>query len=220
MLTLKYTRAILWLCVASAILYNSWPLGYVLNNKVAHHGLISDLGAINQPFNWLFIMTDILTGIFILAVVMFMRSKTFSGLRSNAWSMVSIGLLLFGLFTAISALLPLNCYASVVGCGAHLNQAFGLHDVTGGIAAFGIFISLMGASTLAALNKLSGVLKRMTWTALIAWSASGILFVILTEVNKGVQLMQQIFLILSGFAVIIIGFIVHETVRLAQLNDE
>lgn len=48
--------------VVAGLLYSSWPLGYWLNPQ-ADHGLASNLEALHQPYNWLFILIDISSGV-------------------------------------------------------------------------------------------------------------------------------------------------------------
>ena len=47
--------------------YASWPLGYWLN-PVANRGLASNLEAAHQPYNWVFIAFDIVSGLLICVV--------------------------------------------------------------------------------------------------------------------------------------------------------
>ncbi|HWD24402.1 MAG TPA: hypothetical protein VG368_02965, partial [Acidimicrobiales bacterium] len=49
--------------IAGALAYSSWPLGYVLNGATARSAFASDLELSGQPYNWLFIGLDCVTGI-------------------------------------------------------------------------------------------------------------------------------------------------------------
>src|SRR6185312_9748885 len=55
------------LVVASAIAYCSWPLGFWLNPGAERHGLASELGALGQPYDWVFIWGDIFSGVLLMA---------------------------------------------------------------------------------------------------------------------------------------------------------
>ncbi|GBG97222.1 DUF998 domain-containing protein [Lactococcus termiticola] len=60
--------------LVSALFYNAWLLGYWLNPAVMSNALLSALGASDQPYFYLFILTDILSAGFLLALVLGFRS--------------------------------------------------------------------------------------------------------------------------------------------------
>lgn len=193
------------LSIAAALIYNDWPLGFVLNPKVAPIGLSSDLEAYNQPFNWFFIGSDIVSALLILYTVLFLMLRKPTRDRFFRWALV--GLCLFSVMTAASAALPLDCSKHLQSCGFNPGQVLGVHDITSGLAALGLFIGM--AATLALVREF---LRRFQWNAvlLIAWSAWGSLFTLtpLPAVRHVPQIMtigiiwEQVFLILSGIAVV------------------
>jgi hypothetical membrane protein len=187
-----------------AIVYNSWLLGFILNNPVVHHDLSSQLEVAGQPYNWLFVSADVMTGLLSIILVCLLWANRTKKHLTSAMNVIVIGLIMFGLFTAISALLPLSCQTSDTRCGAHLSQTFGIHDVTGGIASFGLFISLAGAWLYSGKVK-PNLSHLVVCCTTILWCVAGIAYLVFTVVNKYTVGIQQIFLILSGVAIIVIG---------------
>jgi len=187
----------------TAIIYNTWPLGFILNNPIAHRDLASQLEATGQPYNWLFVSTDVLTGLIVIILAMMFWRRLEKGQSILAIKIIVIGLLMFGLFTAVSALVPLTCQTTDLRCGSHLYQIFGLHDLTGGIAAIGLFISLVGG-WLHGENKPHALTSKLIHWTTILWCLCGIAYVYFSAVNQHMVLVQQIFLVLSGIAVIVI----------------
>ena len=193
MLTNKYNRFILFLAVLAAVLYNDWFLGYFLNSQVAKSGLTSVLEANGQPDNWLFILTDVLTGFIICLMVYTLTRKIYLKARMPIKSLLVIGLLMFGVFTAASALMPLNCGSQITRCGAQLKETYGWHDVTGGIAAFGLFIALVGLVNFMSKFKIASKNKKLAFITIYTWSASGISYLIFTLLNRYYLLARQVF---------------------------
>ena len=110
------TPSFTWLTTAlaflAAVIYCSWPLGYVLNPRVSDSGgLASELGAIGQPYNWVFIVGDVIAGVLIMIITGMLLKKM---LKRQTWLVaVLVCYALFGLFTLIDALLPMSCDPSI-----------------------------------------------------------------------------------------------------------
>lgn len=98
------------LLVAIAILagfvYNSWPLGYVLNRPAASL-LASDLEGRHQPYNWVFIGGDIASSVLVIGVAIYLLER-YGGIQK--WLRLPfIAMILFGIGTIVDAALPLRC---------------------------------------------------------------------------------------------------------------
>jgi hypothetical protein len=123
-----------------AIAYCSWPIGLAVNPAVTHGELASSLDLYGQPYNWLFILLDCVTGVGTLAVV----AATWPTRWSVPARRLRAGLVCYGLFgvvTAIDALLPSGCAASASGgCATSLNQV-NLDDVLTGTSVFALFVA-------------------------------------------------------------------------------
>jgi hypothetical protein len=99
-----YQKLAFWLAFLAAILYCSWPLGYLLNPIVGEHQLASQLEAPHQPFNWLFIAMDVLTGV-VIAIV---GAKQLKHKRHLLLDLSIASYVLFGLCVLLAAALPLD----------------------------------------------------------------------------------------------------------------
>jgi hypothetical protein len=213
----KYAHLSFVLCVLAAVLYNSWPLGYALNSPTAHSGLASDLERAGQPYYWLFILGDILTGVCVVAACLIIWLKLRPTLHKEAWAAVCVGLFLFGLGTIVAALVPAHCsVTATLQCGNNGSPGLGLDALFSLIAALGILVSLVNVCILSMRYKLSVVLVGAAQTTLVAWSASGILFSIFAlSIGKAAeaQFLEQIFLALYGVALLVIGLTVDGALR-------
>ncbi len=114
------TKRLISYAALAALLYSSWPLGYLLNPS-GNRGLASNLEGIGQPYNWLFIALDIIAGIIIsIVAVAFLQPGLHKSHALVRNAIVSYGL--FGAMTALDALLPVDCAADQNGCGIILNH--------------------------------------------------------------------------------------------------
>ena len=132
------------LALLAAILYNSWPLGYVLNPQVAHHSLASGLEAIHQPYNWLFVGADVVSGICILAVCSILfRAYTYTS------TVIVVTLACTGIFalgTIADALLPERCVPNLMACPSFTqDHTLLLHGIVSILASIFLFVALFVA---------------------------------------------------------------------------
>ena len=190
--------------IFAAVLYNDWPLGYVFNPIASRVGLSSDLEAYGQPFNWFFIAGDIVCSLLIFIALWQLAAHI--TLKNRVTIAALSGLGLFGFMTIASAVLPLRCTANLEMCGFNPGQIHGLHDVTGALAAIGLFICLVAVWLLTRgaqhLNHWNGIM-------LILWSCWGLLFTLtplplirqLPHIQLIGLLWEQVFLVLSGLGV-------------------
>jgi hypothetical protein len=131
------------LAVASGILYASWPLGLVLNPAVSQKGLASALEGIGQPYNWLFITTDIVSSLLIMVACWFIWRRLHGTHDKKFLGFALLNVILFGIGTIVDAALPLRCDPTIQHCASykqdHLLLAHGLFSI---LAAICLFISL------------------------------------------------------------------------------
>ncbi len=209
----KYARLDLSLLTLAAVLYNSWPLGYMLNNYTAHNGLMSDLEQTGQPYYWLFILFDVLTGVCAVAASILIWLKLRHGVLTKTWTSCIIGLTLFGFFTIAATTVPAHCSVSAaLACGTGSNRGLGLDALFSAIAALGLLASLASACVLGVRYRLGSWLILTARAMLIAWSALGILFCVFALSNgkaAAAQSTQLLFLVAYGLALIVIGLNVY-----------
>lgn len=200
------SQIIMVIAVVAAVIYNSWPLGFALNPSVARAGLASDLEAYGEPYAWLFVGGDVLSGILIVGAVLYLfRGRV---LRSLQADLLSLGLIFFGLMTVMSALLPLRCGTDILTCGYHVGQTFGAHDVIAGLAAIGLFIAMVASWRASRRNT---KLAWLNWFVLITWSFWGLTFLLtplpFVQHMPNLQVLaitwQQVFLIVSGIGIVL-----------------
>ncbi len=202
--TVGHTGFITAAAILAAIIYNSWPLGYLLNPSVAGTGLASDFEASGQPYNWFFVACDVLFGVLVVSLTLWLmkdRAKWRSSIIYVA------GLAAFGIFTAVSALIPLHCHADIRTCGYDVDQTLGWHDITGAIAALGLFAAMAAAIGWAA-GRLSLAMKLIT----LVWSLTGLWFLYVSVVNdhfwtSAIVPSQEVFLVLSGIGPVLAVYI-------------
>ncbi|HUD05959.1 MAG TPA: DUF998 domain-containing protein [Candidatus Saccharimonadales bacterium] len=194
----------------SGILYSLWLLGFYLNRPAFSRLDISALQATSQPHHTFFIAGDILTGIATILMAFFIM-RVFSGSSSrsiNSLRLCLIGIVIFGLMTAISCVLP-SCIDSSRVCDTNLSQILDWHDITGGIASFALFLSLVGLLKFVH-RKISSKMYRLILGLVFAWCISGILFVVLSIGTKPQALnSQRLFLILSSLCLFVIPFTIN-----------
>ncbi|MHB1865023.1 MAG: DUF998 domain-containing protein [Candidatus Saccharimonadales bacterium] len=191
----------LWLGILIAIIYNSWFLSYFLNPKISGIALASSLQASGQPFNWLFIALDVVVGILILLLITLV-------LKNEKKIVISLsGLGVFGVLTAVTALVPIHCGSDIRGCGYQSGQLLDIHDILGAIAAFALFIALLYATILAKNTRVYRYDKFMLWV----WPFFGLSFSLvaipainsLSFIGTVAVIWQDIFLLVSGLTVIL-----------------
>ena len=186
--------------VVAGALYALWVAGFVVSPDALRTHDVSVLQAHGQPYSSWFVLGDLLTGVVVvwLAGELVLLSARASVLtRPAVWLCVS-GLVMFGVLTAVSCVTPI-CVAGVTACVATPGQVFDLHDTTGGVAAFGQFLSLVG--TLVLVRRSPAPAFRATAGLLVAWCAVGLLFFWLMVATEPAALgMQRLFLVLSSIA--------------------
>ena len=187
------------LMLIAGVLCSSWPLGYWLNPK-ADRGLASNLEALHQPFNWLFIMMDITCGILVgLACWNLLKLVVASSPAKNNLGLpiAILGAGCFGLFTAIDAILPLDCVEGSPHCLSTLNDSyFVVHGIFSIGSILGLTVSiatiwLLILSSEKALLSLAHITPAMF---LLVWVGFGALTLYLVVHNKSSAIAQHFFI--------------------------
>ena len=167
--TKRFTPVIIHvLAVIAPVLYSSWVLGYILNPVVSHSATVSELAAFNQPFRQVFIWGDVLMGCTILFIFIFTRVKRTGHLPG----FIGYAMLIFALFSLISALFALPCLPSIVYCGDSLFiHRYSLHNMSGLIAASGLAVA---AFTLAyKTTQAKQMFSNQLMALLLVWATLG-----------------------------------------------
>lgn len=202
--------------VIAGLCYASWPLGYWLNPSGAR-GLASNLEALHQPYNWLFVLLDVLSGLLIVAAVWWLLRVVRKRKHKNQqWlEAVVIGLGLFGLLTALDALLPLNCVESTQSCLPPLEDPyFVIHGLVSIGSIAGLTLSLVGLWWLLARDKRSKIASKLIIDGLlIVWIGFGVGTAILIARDRSSAPSQHVFILLCSALVIIIPYFVYQLIH-------
>ncbi len=196
--------------LVASVAYCSWPLGFILNPALTRTGLASDLEVHGQPFFWLFILLDCICGIATIVVAMDAWS-----LRGNVHERIVFGFYaLFGVATAIDALVPVNCGSKVLAsCGADLT-GINFDDILTGIAVLALFV----AAVLAEVQ----FVRIYGWTrysvsslvVTVSWSAFGLYYFAEHFSQKPAVVLQHIMLTMTSVVAFLVVLAFHTRPRL------
>jgi hypothetical protein len=209
-----HRRPVVWLAWAAALSYSSWPLGYILNPVVSRHDLASQLEAMHQPFNWVFIGMDVLTGV----------AVTFAGIRQIGargegallrWC--AAGYVAFGWLTALAALVPVND-AGTQGARRSLihNPPLIVHDVSSNLSAVLLFLSALALGAIVSRRHAALASHWAFGAALTSWIVfgSGSLAEIRLHISN--NLLQYCFITVCSLLIVL----VIATIEYLRLVDQ
>lgn len=202
-------RSSVLLGALAALLYSSWPLGYVLNPAVGRHALASELEAPHQPYDWLFIVMDVLTGVLIAVVgLLQLRTRKHSATLFSAVACY----VAFGLMVAGAAVIPLSCDPQTSRCGPILhNPAIMVH---GAFSIFSVLSLLIGVALVAkALYEARAAkpLKALFAGIALCWAGfgAGALCEVVLRIRDN-NVLQYIFISICSVSVaVVVGVIEH-----------
>ncbi len=131
---------LLALSILAALLYSAWPLGYLLNPGVSKSSLASGLEAYGQPYNWVFISTDIASAV-ILIIVVCLLWLSFKNQHSETFLLVTLcPVIIFCLGTIVDAMLPERCIPNYNVCPSfthdNLLLIHGIFDIAASMSLF------------------------------------------------------------------------------------
>jgi hypothetical protein len=197
-------RTTMWIATCGALAYSSWPLAFVLNHPMAGTALASSFEARDQPFSWLFILLDCVVGLctVVVSARQFRPLALFRSDRALIGVVLSYGL--FGLATAVDAVVPLSCSSeSSRACASQL-LPITPDDVLTGVAVFALFLAAAFAFIRLFSNRAGCPVTFPVAIAALtaAWSTIGIIF--LLEGPSGSASWQYAFLTLTSVLVLVV----------------
>ncbi len=193
----------LWAAVLAAIFYSSWPLGFIFNPTVSHNDLASELEASHQPYNWLFITLDILTGLVLLYSGFMQWRKSPKRLIIK---LSILGYMLFGALVIAAAIAPYNCNSLVQNCATLPNQPLYLiHGLASIFSVVFLFISLALVCKMLIDQKLYNWLTLLGMIVLLSWGIVGAdaFFQVLDNIKHNLVTIQNLFITLCSLSIII-----------------
>jgi hypothetical protein len=201
----------------AGLLYSSWPLGYWLNPR-ANRGLASNLEALHQPYNWVFILFDIVSGALIcIAVWWLLRFVRKHRRKDNVWLETAIiGVGIFGFLTALDAVLPLNCVETVQKCLPPLEDPyFVIHGIASIGSIFGLTLSIIAFWWLLARDGRVRHVARWTLHAMLfVWFAFGVGTAVLVARDRSSGLSEHFFILICSFWLAMVPYFIWEVLRL------
>jgi len=165
-------KADFWIAVFAGLVYSSWPLGFGLNPSVARHAFASQLEAPHQPYNWLFIWLDILSGILML-IVGIRQWRSASNRKTLRMSIIAYAL--FGVLVIAAAAAPYNCTSGTSSCQALLyTPSFLIHGFSSIVSVVFLFISLVLPAKILIERRMYHWLTLMAVFIVAGWGITGL----------------------------------------------
>lgn len=118
----------------TGLLYNSWPLAFVLDPRALRGAYFSVLEMPGRPHAHVFVACDLAAGA--LAVV--------AGLLLLRHPLVAAGLVMFGIGNVLEGTIPIqaSCATSVASCGIAPGQVLAPHTVASVLSVAGLALAL------------------------------------------------------------------------------
>lgn len=198
----------MWLAFIGALAYSSWPLAFLVNPSLAGSALASSFEGPGQPFSWLFVLLDGITGLCALVVcVRQLRPRRGSQRPGRAHVLALLSYGVFGIATAVDAVVPLNCGAlNVTACASQI-WPLTPDDCLTGVAMLALLVAAavaaasVGRKTFSSAAPVIGVL--------IGWSVLGL--VVLLDPSTVVAVVSQYaFLTLTSILAFIVPARCHQ----------
>ena len=217
---LAFPRRPSWLPITivaavAGILYSSWPLGYSLN-PVANRGLASNLEASGQPYNWLFTLLDIASGL-LVTVVAYKLYRRQQG-RRNSWWIVGavVGLAMFGLLSMLDAVLPIDCVAPAQICKPVFQDPYiVIHGIASIGSVNGLTISIVCLWwVLIRERRVAGWLRWLLHSVLVIWLGFGLGTAELIYRNKSSAISQHVFIVVCSLWIAAMPYLVQRSLVL------
>ncbi len=195
-----------YLGVASGILYNSWPLGYWLNPLVSRRGLASELQAMNQPYNWLFVLLDVISGLLVMIVALLLWRRS----RYLAQKIALATFAFFGVMTIVSAVVPMNCEPSLTVCPSLTQQPLLLmHGISSILASVSLFVSVCVMWWQKHQHKSAKLMSMV----LVGWIAFGVVSTYFFFVPGPGYIAQHYYITLCSLWIALLPFMVNVQVQ-------
>ena len=196
----------LYIAIVGAVAYCSWPLGFLVNPSLAGTALASGFEGRSQPFSWLFIFLDCFAGLCtVIVAVRIIHSRHDSRLPGRSLVLALFGYAVFGVATAVDAVVPLSCGASSAqACAAQL-WPLTPDDLLTAIAVLGLFVAvLIVLVAWLAQNPLPRLVAVIIVSPAIAWCAVGSIVLMGNTASVTAAAAQYAFLTLTSLLMLVV----------------
>ena len=187
------------LAFLSAITYNSWILGYILNRSEINNAYFSVLESPHKPHYLLYIGLDIISGVLVFLIGLYLLNNY------KMYRKILLTYLAFGGLIALDAVYPITdkCSSSISVCGSGLAQILSYHDLISIAEFISIFILLNF------IRKLTKLHHHVRYKKLIKFNfylyIFSIIFLIVSiPIDKFTGLSQGVVVLLSGLAMMLV----------------
>lgn len=214
----KHISPASWFAIIAAFMYCSWPLAFFLNPSVGKHDLASQLEAPHQPYNWVFIAMDVLTGcaLIIAGFLQYRANRHQPNRRSSiaVWNYIA-----FGSMVAIAALVPLTCDPEQDACGSIWRNP---HIIIHGFCSIASVICLLvGLIVIAHGHYMQRASRRhlvLLSSVLVLWLLFGIGSLVEMALHISGNLLQYFFITVCSISVIVLVYYVERLAGVLARN--
>ncbi len=190
----------------AALLYSSWPLAFWLNPAASRHDLASSFEVPHQPYNWVFIGLDILSGLGVVLIA----GVQYRAARAPLMRKSIATYALFGATTAAAAFLPFTCDPGIASCRSLWQDPLSaLHDALSLIGLAALFVSTVLIIRGVKRHTPSRVAHRTARMLLGAWVLAGVATGVSVLRHTGNNLFQYSFIALCSLLIILIVLFVE-----------
>jgi hypothetical protein len=176
-----------------------------VNPSLAGRALASSFESRTQPFSWLFILLDCISGLCAVIVCLhFVRLWHQTRPPSQALVFALLGYAAFGVATAVDAVIPLDCGASSArACAAQL-WPITPDDLLTGIAILALFVAVAIVALQMVRTRAHSVAPAAIGIATAGWSVLGLFVLFASTSSATVAIAQYGFLTLAGVLAVIV----------------
>ncbi len=195
-----------WLFISSlvaAILYNIWFLGLFLDPNLLNNSYVSALEVSGKTFAWLFILADVIAGLLILLIGLYLYKK------HSEDRIIIYTYSFFGFLTLVDGIIPIDskCETSISSCGIALSQVISLHDILSIMASVAVFISLRNVKKKLHSADSSARLYKRASKILTFWILCCIFLVISVVIDNFTIYSQGLFILATSFMMMFVPYV-------------
>lgn len=203
------SRTTLWIAGAGALAYSSWPLAFLVNPSLAGSALASSFEGRSQPFSWLFILLDCVAGLCTASVcIRELRPHPSFPRPGKMIVLALLGYGVFGVATAVDAVVPLDCGSTSVQACASQIWPLTPDDFLTGTAVLALFVAAVAVIVATARRPLAfpSFVPVVITVTVIAWGGLGLSVLMPITSDTAAAVCQYAFLTLTSVLTFVVPF--------------